>query len=153
MNGDRRNFRQTVRGLLLCGAAMSLCACMSLPQVEPYGDEPLDANTAATEVIADQVAKASEWPTFEGIPQAPVDVRPPDAWRAAVAGTEGDRAQLLAEVAPATWSLSASEAFAERIRRSLDVRPGDVPSAGQQAETEAWARRMRERATPPPRNR
>ncbi|HYG27550.1 MAG TPA: hypothetical protein VD906_11645 [Caulobacteraceae bacterium] len=153
MNGDRRKFRRTGRALLLCAAAMSLCACMGLPEVEPYGEEPVDANSAAAASIAEQAARESEWPTFAGIPQLPADVRPPQAWSAAVAGTEADRAGLLAAVAPSTWSLSGTEAFAERIRSSLDLRPGDVPSASQRAETEAWARQMRARATPPPRSR
>ena len=44
-------------------------------------------------------------------------------------------------------------AFAARMQDLIDFDPGDVPSAAQAAETEAWAARMRARATPPPRPR
>ena len=71
----------------------------------------------------------------------------------AVAGTEADRDELLRDVAPTTFSLRETEGFAERMRALLGFDPSDIPTAGAAAETEAWASRMRERATPPPRPR
>lgn len=153
MNGDRSRFHQAGRALLLCAAASGLCACVGVPGVELYDEERVDAGAAASTQIAEQAAQDRAWPSFTDIPQLPADVRPPDAWRTAVAGTEQDRTQLLIAVAPSTWSLSETDAFAQRITSSLALKPGDVPTAAQQAETEAWARRMRERATPPPRPR
>lgn len=153
MNGDRSKFRRTGRVLLTCAAASSLAACMGLPSGEPYGQERVDATSPAAAEIEREAAQSGEWPTFAGIPQIPGDVRTPQQWAAAVGATEEEGRELLVAVAPSTWSLTGTEAFAERIRNSLDLQPGDVPSANQQAETEAWARRMRERATPPPRPR
>jgi len=98
-------------------------------------------------------ASSAGFPTFGSIPQAPGDVRSVEGWNIAVNGTEAERAQLLAETAPSTFSLTDTQGFIAAERATLAYDPADVPSAGQAAESAAWARRMRERATPPPRPR
>jgi hypothetical protein len=152
MNGDRSIFRRTGATLLLSAAAVSLCACVSVPVVEPYAGAAVDPNSPAAAAIQAQ-ADQPGWPTFEGIPQAPTDVRGNEGWRLAVSATEGDRDELLRATAPSTWSLNDTEGFAARMQSLIDFDPSDVPTAADAAATEAWAAAMRARATPPPRPR
>lgn len=152
MNGDRSIFRLETCALLLCAAA-TLGGCMTSPLLEPYGQEAVDPGSSAAAVIAAEAARPAEFPTFASIPQVPTDVRSEGQWRGAVAGTEKDRARLLAAVAASTWTLSDTEAFARRARAALGIDPADIPAADTTAATEAWARQMRARATPPPRRR
>lgn len=153
MNGDRSRFWRTGRALLLCAAGASLAACVTVPAVEPYADAAVDPNSPAAAAIQAQASAPSAFPTFEDIPQTPLDVRDAAGWSKAVGEVEGDRVALLNDTAPSTWSLSDSEGFAARMQALIDFDPADIPSAAQAAETEAWAARMRARATPPPRPR
>lgn len=93
------------------------------------------------------------FPTFASIPQAPGDVRSAEGWNMAVQGSEAERQQLLADVAPGTFSLNDTEGFIAAETAAVAYNPADVPPAGQAAKSAAWARQMRERATPPPRPR
>jgi len=155
MNGDRhRTWREKGRLLLCVAAGSMLCACMSLPDVvEPYAGAPVDPNSPAAAQVQAAAAAATEYPTFAAIPQVPVDLRSNDAWRLLLRGTEHDRETLLAETAPSTFSLNDTAAFAQQTRALIDYDPADVPTAADAAATEAWARAMRARATPPPRPR
>ena len=80
-------------------------------------------------------------------------MRSVEGWNIAVQGTEAERAQLLADVAPGTFGLTDTEGFIAAMRGEIAYDPADVPSAGQAAASTAWANQMRERATPPPRPR
>lgn len=97
--------------------------------------------------------QSGPFPTFADIPQAPGDVRSTEGWNIAVNGTQAERAQLLAETAPSTFSLSDTQGFVAAERAAIAYDPADVPSATQAAQSAAWAAKMRERATPPPRPR
>ncbi len=92
----------------------------------------------------------SGYPTFAAIPAAPADVRPAGAWRDSIAGVQASGARLAAETAPSTFSLSDTEAFAETTRRRLDAGGPPPDEAKSRAEADAFARSIRQRATPPP---
>jgi hypothetical protein len=154
MNGDTHRICWDTGRLLLCAAsALTLGACVSVPVVEPYAGAQVDPGSAAAAQVQAAAAKRRAYPTFEGIPEMPTDIRPPEAFRVAVAATEDDRSQLLRETAPGTFSLSGTEAFAADQRARVDIGISDIPTAADAAATEAWARAMRARATPPPRPR
>lgn len=154
MNADKLIIRNGKGRLLLCAAsALALGACVSVPVVEPYAGVAVDPNSPAAAEVAAAAAQPGPWPTFEGIPQMPSNLRTDEGWRMAVTATEEDRAELLRATGPSTFSLSGTEAFAASQRARIDIDPGDIPTAADAAATEAWARRMRERATPPPRPR
>jgi hypothetical protein len=154
MNGDTHRICWGTGRLLLCAAsALTLGACVSVPVVEPYAGAEVNPDSAAAAQIQAAAAERRDYPTFEGIPQMPADIRPPEAFRVAVAATEEDRATLLRDTAPETFSLSGTEAFAAGQRARIDIDVTDIPTAADTAATEAWARAMRARATPPPRPR
>ena len=90
------------------------------------------------------------YPTFAAIPQAPSDIRPARAWRDNIAGVQGAGARLAAETAPSTFDLSNTEDFAEATRRKLDAGGPPPDAAVSRAEADAFARSIRQRATPPP---
>ena len=154
MNAHTRKIWRRSETLLLCAAAGALLAgCLAVPEIEPYGEAQIDPNSAAAREVARAAENPGEYPTFADIPEYPEDVRPAASWRVAVNLIKDDGRELLAAVAPATWSLSGTEAFAARAREESGYDPADVPTAAEMAESEAFARRMRERATPPPRPR
>jgi len=155
MNGDTHRICRGKGRLLLCAASASLlCACVSLPDVvEPYAAAPVDLNSPAAAAIQSKARTQTEFPSFADIPQVPADLRTDEGWRQVVRGTEADREQLLAQTAPSTFSLNDTDAFTERARAAIGYDPSDVPTATEAAESEAWARAMRARATPPPRPR
>jgi hypothetical protein len=103
--------------------------------------------------VARDVAAASRhpgpYPKFSEIPKLPRDVRPPSAWRAAVADVKRSQAKLESEIAalPPPQTDTAAFAAAAQARRPTDAEP---PGPNSAAETEDYARTLRERATPPP---
>ena len=153
MNGDTHRISRGMRTLLLCAAAATLSACVTVPVVEPYAGAQVDPNSPAAAAIQAQADQRGAWPTFAGIPEIPTDLRTDEGWRTTVGEVEGDRLALLNATAPSTWTLTDTAGFAARMQDLIDFDPGDVPSAGQAAATEAWAAQMRARATPPPRPR
>jgi hypothetical protein len=154
MNGDTHRIWRGKGRLLLCAASvLTLCACTSVPLVEPYANAEVDPTSTAAAQVQAAAAQRRDYPTFEDIPQMPTDLRSEGGWQLAVTATEQDRVELLNAAAPSTFSLSGTEAFAAAQRARIDIDPSDIPTAADAAATEAWARAMRARATPPPRPR
>ncbi|HRD47158.1 MAG TPA: hypothetical protein PLF78_11805, partial [Caulobacter sp.] len=90
------------------------------------------------------------WPIFADIPEIPADVRAAAAWRQAVADQETEGLDTRRAVAAETWSLTATEAFAEQQRAEANALDLHAPTDAEIAESEAYARALRKRATPPP---
>ena len=103
--------------------------------------------------IASEAAKVARaggtFPKFSQIPEVPKDVRPPKAFGLAAADTIRVRDDVIARTEPNTWTLQGGEAtnsFAGQARTAAgpELAPTDP------AVTEAFARELRKRATPPP---
>lgn len=150
MEGDTHIFWRASRLALLAGAALSLTACAAVAELEPGKGVPVDPASPAAAAVAKAAAEPGEWPTFAGIPQIPADVRSSAAWRDAVAEQEADGLYTERTGAPETWSLTATEAFAARTRAEADALNVQAPTDAEVAESEAYARALRKRATPPP---
>ncbi|WP_304164651.1 hypothetical protein [Phenylobacterium aquaticum] len=128
-------------GCLLVGASLSGCAA------NPFAPQPLDKASAAAPEITAVAHNNRPFPTFAGIPAVPSDIRPDRAWGKAAAELEGQGAELARATAPGTWSLTGTDAFAQRAQAEAG------PAAGAEsttADTEAFAKQARARATPPP---
>ena len=139
----------------LCGAA--LCAglaaagCADLARVTSLAPEGVDAASPVAQQV--RAASAADYPRprFRDIPPAPVDVRPPEAWREAVDQTVQAGAALTAwaQANPTTIAPRETEVFAEGQRASIPASERQAAPADP-AGTEAFAARLRAMAAPPP---
>lgn len=150
MNGDARTFWRTIRLTLLAGAATGLVACADLPRLEPDVSAKIDPKSPAADEVARAMQTPGPWPTFAGIPEIPDDVRGSAAWRRAIQDQEAEGLYTTRSAAPDTWSLTATEAFEARMREEANPLGLTPPTDAEMAESEAYARALRKRATPPP---
>jgi hypothetical protein len=128
----------------VCGAAL-LAGCGTSNPFATAGVDP--ASPVAADV--EKMAHADKtFPTFADIPNIPTDQRPLRQWGGDADQLELAGAKLVRETAPNTWTLNDTQAFATRGRSQAGpALQGDTSST---AATEAFARQIRERATPPP---
>lgn len=149
MNGEARTFRTV---LLAAGASLLLCACASLPTVdETLAVPPIDQKSPAAAAVANVLNAPGEYPTFASIPDAPTDLRTAEDYRADVQGQNETAAALAAAVAPSTWTLSETDAFAAQAMADAKVGTVTAPTDAEVADSEAYARALRAKASPPPR--
>ena len=126
---------------LLAGCAL-LAGCVG----NPFQDAKIDPASPVAADVARITRQPTKPPTFAGIPKPPTDIRPlaqygRDARSIVVAGDALERA-----TAPGTWTLQGTDDFATKARQ--DAGPQiEPPKPG---DAEAFARALRERATPPP---
>ncbi|MET3667512.1 hypothetical protein [Caulobacter sp. 1776] len=142
MNGETRKI---VRVALIVGLAAGAAACVASPftaaKVDP-GSPVAAAATAATKT------KAS-YRKFSDIPAIPTDVPTADQVRAAVVQQQAAGAALTKAVAPGTWELKDSEGYATKARRDARAPAFEAPTDADRADTEAFARAARGRASAP----
>jgi hypothetical protein len=86
------------------------------------------------------------YPTFASIPPAPKDVRPHLQYGQAANRVEKDAAAVVAATDPKSWTITNTEDFAAKARTDA----GPVLPPASTADTEAFAREQKARATPPP---
>ncbi|MEJ0065362.1 MAG: hypothetical protein WDM85_07860 [Caulobacteraceae bacterium] len=114
---------------------------MAAPVAQPAASPALNAISEGE--------KPATRPTFAQIPAAPSDVRPFVAWRAAIVDTQRVGAQTAAEANAGPWTLSGTDAWADRAR--AEAAPPAPMTTPAQGDTDAFVREMLRRATPPPR--
>ena len=139
------NVRQHQRAakLLATSAACSLlAACVG----NPFEDATVDPRSPVGREVASNVHADASYPTFRGIPPVPKDVRPHRQYGQQAAVIERDAAALIAATADSTWTLTESETFANAVRGAA----GPALPPAQPADTVAFARDQKARATPPP---
>lgn len=133
-------FRQTVS----IASLLALGACANVTG----GPAPIDANSPAAAQMQALLAKPATMPRFVDIPPLPTDVRTPQAFADARSALEREGEALALATAPNTWSLEGTENFAARAQ----AESSDGPAPGEQntRDTDAFARELQRRATPPP---
>lgn len=149
MNGDARTFWRTTRLALLAGAASGLSACVTMP-LEPGSTAQVDPRSPAAAEVTEALRSPGPWPTFAGIPEIPQDVRTSPEWRAAIEDQEAEGVYTSRMAAEDTWSLTATESFEAEARAEANPLGLHAPTDAEIAESEAYARALRKRATPPP---
>lgn len=133
------------RALALCGAA-GACALSAGCVGNPFADARVDPASPVAPEVARVAHVNRAWPQFSQIPPAPKDVRPPQQYGRAAQAIEQARADLEAQTAPETWSLTGTEGFANQGRSQVGSEAPPQPSGV----TGAFANEARKRATPPP---
>lgn len=145
MNASRPAFSSLTRSaavLSLAGAFALLGGCMG----SPFRDAQVDPASAVAADVTRLTRADARFPTFAGIPKAPTDIRPLAQYGREARAILAQGEALVLATAPGTWTLDGTDDFAERARREAGPQiapptPGDA---------EAFARALRERATPPP---
>ena len=144
MNELRLFFPSRVRALrgLACAAGCALTAgCIA----DPFPNAKIDPNSPVAGDVARMARANADYPSFNEIPAIPKDIRPLALYGQQAGDLKGVRERIERETAPETWTLQDTTGFAERSRDAVpDIPP---PTA---ADAEAFARELRERATPPP---
>jgi hypothetical protein len=127
---------------LVGGACLIVAGCAGVP----FTDAKIDPASPVAADVAKMTRQDAKFPTFAGIPGKPKDVRPVAQYGQDARSVLAQGDALIAATQPSTWTLQGTEAFAERGRAAAGPqieppKPGDA---------EAFARELRERATPPP---
>ncbi len=146
MNALLRLFvnRPAARGLAcVCGAAL-LSGCAT----SPFATAQVDPASPVAAEVARMARATTDYPSFSEIPPLPADQRPLREFGRAADQLEMASSKLERETAPGTWTLSGTERFVSRAQ--AQVAPGGDSDASTTAASEAFARQIRERATPPP---
>lgn len=133
----------------LAGAAAALAGCADAARIAGIAPAGVDPRSP----LAAQAQAATErdypYPSFRDVPARPVNVRPPEQWKAAVVESVGDRRALRAWWAQNPPMVTDTEAYATNTRAQI---PADVlkPLPGMAAEsTEAYAERLRKLGAAP----
>jgi len=145
MNAHFRK-RTQLKALSLCLAALpallGACAPAFAPKTDP--SSPIAPRVQAL------VDANRHYPSWENFPAAPADL--PGATQVAsnVRRLEGQGGALEAEVSRIDWTLKDAETLAAETRAQVDAVPVSPDSARTQAEIDAFAQSLRDRAKAPP---
>lgn len=137
--------RRAARLLGCASLALFAGACVS---ANPFATAKVDPTSPIASGVTGSVRANRGYPKFSDIPRVPADTRPLAAWGQAAAGVKDAGERLEAETGPENWTLGGTEGFAAGAKAAAG--PENAPGATEQADTEAFARALRERATPPP---
>jgi len=142
MNASRPPFLNAARSAALAGCCLVAAGCTGVP----FTDAKIDPASPVAAEVAKMTRQDAKFPTFAGIPAKPTDVRPVAQYGRDARGVLAAGDAVVTATAPGTWTLQGTESFAERARS--DAGPQiEPPKPG---DAEAFARALRERATPPP---
>jgi hypothetical protein len=126
--------------------AMSAAALLSGCIGDPFKDAKIDPASPIAAEEAKLTRQPAPMPSFAAIPKKPTDLRAAAQYGRSAQDILAQGEALVAATQPSTWTLQNTEAFAEKGRR--DAGPQLEPPTA--ADSEAFARELRERATPPP---
>lgn len=135
----------SARGMLGClTVALLATGCAA----NPFAEAKVDPNSAVAEDVARMAHESRDFPTFSEIPPAPAAQRPIASWGRAADQLEIAGAKVDQATAPNTWTLTGTERFVARARSQAG--PDINADTSTTASSEAFAKELRERATPPP---
>lgn len=133
---------EAAKRLLVLGGCGLVAGCVSLP----FGSNPVDPTSPVAAEVDQRSRQGTKLPSFASIPNPPTDVRPPPQYGQSATRVIAAGDALTRATEPGTWTLSGTDAFAEKARRDA----GPTIEPGKAGDAEAFARELRERATPPP---
>lgn len=133
-----------MKRIVLPAVLVSLSACAGA----------FSPNTDPTSPIAPRVQALVDanrhYPSWENFPSAPTEVPTGAEVAARVDGLQGRSQGLSQEVGRIDWVLGDAETLAAETRAKVEAVPTSPDSAQTQAEIEAFAQRLLERAKAPP---
>lgn len=142
MNGETRKIMRI--GLIVSLAAgASACA-------NPFKTAPVDPSSPVAAAVDSAARTKGPRRKLSQIPAIPSDIPSADQIRGAVAQQQAAGDALARATAPSTWELKDTEAYAAKARRAVTPPAFDAPTDADRANTEAFARAARGRASAPP---
>jgi hypothetical protein len=112
----------------------------------PFKDAKVDPSSPVAADVTKLTRQDGKFPTFASIPKPPTDLRPAAQYGRSAQAVLAEGQALVQATDPGTWTLEGTDAFAEKARR--DAGPKIEPATPGDAED--FAKKLRERATPPP---
>lgn len=148
----RLNVLRSTRLALAIAMAAGVCGCLheGKASARVAGGRAIDGPSAVARDVAYAAKHPGPYPRFIDIPNIPTDIRPASAWRQAVMELQGQKAALDREAADLPPPLTDTERYAADSRGRAAADPADIPPPDAAQQTEAYAKSLRERATPPP---
>lgn len=126
-------------------AGVAGCALLS-GCVHPFKDAIVDPRSPVAAEVAKTVRPDAAYPTFVDFPKKPTGLRPTRQYGRDADKVNADATKLIAATADSTWTLWDTDAFAAKALADA----GPVLPPVQPGDTEAFARDLKARATPPP---
>ncbi|MBB5770637.1 outer membrane murein-binding lipoprotein Lpp [Brevundimonas vesicularis] len=115
------------------------------------------ASASKTEAVSPLAPRIQElvdangrYPRWEDFPAAPTDLPPVTQVASNVQRLQGDSATLTSEIARIDWTLGDAEALAAEIRAAVNAVPVSPDAVRTQADIEAFAQSLRDKAKAPP---
>ncbi|WP_295165468.1 hypothetical protein [uncultured Brevundimonas sp.] len=115
------------------------------------------ASASKTEAVSPLAPRIQElvdanrrYPRWEDFPAAPTDLPPVTQVASNVQRLQGDSATLTSEIARIDWTLGDAEALAAETRAAVNAVPVSPDVVRTQADIEAFAQSLRDRAKAPP---
>ncbi|WOB77639.1 hypothetical protein [Brevundimonas nasdae] len=115
------------------------------------------ASASKTEAVSPLAPRIQElvdanrrYPSWEDFPAAPTDLPPVTQVSSNVQRLQGDSATLTSEIARINWTLGDAEALAAETRAAVNAVPVSPDAVRTQADIEAFAQSLRDRAKAPP---
>ena len=148
----RLNVLRSTRLALAIAMAAGVAGCLHEGKTagRVAGGRAIDGPSAVARDVAYAARHPGPYPRFIDIPNIPTDIRPASAWRQAVVDLQGQKAALDREAADLPPPLTDTERYAADSRGRAAADPADIPPPDAAQQTEAYAKTLRERATPPP---
>ena len=135
--------------LVLLAAAAGMSGCTQLPWSKGDAGLPVNPNSPVARDVAYARTHPGPYPKFSEIPKTPKDVPPAAVIRSEVASLNHEQGRLQQQEAALPPPATDTEAFAASAgARAPDQNLAPAPQSAEQSE--AYAERLRERATPPP---
>lgn len=119
-------------------------ACASTPAAKDEAVSPL------APAIQELVDANRRYPRWEDFPATPVDVPTSQAVSTQVASLQGESTALAQQTAAIDWTLEDPGGFAQSVRSRVEASRPSASTVQTQADVEAFAQRLRERAVAPP---
>ncbi|WP_217431569.1 hypothetical protein [Brevundimonas vesicularis] len=117
----------------------------------------IGASASKTEAVSPLAPRIQElvdanrrYPRWEDFPAAPTDLPPVTQVASNVQRLQGDSAMLTSEIARIDWTLGDAEALAAETRAAVNAVPVSPDAVRTQADIEAFAQSLRDKAKAPP---
>ena len=134
----------------MLAAATGMAGCADLTRASRLQPEALNVESPAAAAVLAVQSERLPRPSFRDVPAKPTDLPKPQGYANRIARLNAEHSQLNAWAADNPALLDGTEDYAAATRRTVGATNLDAPPPDSVARTEAWAKRMRDAAKPPP---